>query len=66
MGATVVASTPTYALRMAQEAKALGVDLAASPVERLILSGEPAGLDPRDQAADRGAVGGEGRPTRRG
>jgi hypothetical protein len=28
-GATVVASTPTYALRMAQEAKALGIDLAA-------------------------------------
>ena len=46
MGATVVASTPTYALRMAQEAKALGLDLAASPVQRLILSGEPAGSIP--------------------
>ena len=46
MGATVVASTPTYALRMAQEAKALGLDLASSPVERLILSGEPAGSIP--------------------
>jgi phenylacetate-CoA ligase len=46
MGATVVASTPTYALRMAQEAKALGIDLAAGPVERLILSGEPAGSIP--------------------
>ncbi len=46
MGATVVASTPTYALRMAQEAKSLGIDLAASPVERLILSGEPAGSIP--------------------
>jgi phenylacetate-CoA ligase len=46
MGATVVASTPTYALRMAQEAKALGLDLAGSPVERLILSGEPAGSIP--------------------
>ncbi|HUP20453.1 MAG TPA: AMP-binding protein [Gemmatimonadota bacterium] len=43
MGATVVASTPTYALRMAQEARALGIDLASGPVERLILSGEPAG-----------------------
>jgi len=46
MGATVVCSTPTYALRMAQEAKAMGVDLAKSPVERLILSGEPAGSIP--------------------
>jgi phenylacetate-CoA ligase len=46
MGATVVASTPTYALRMAQEAKALGIDLAGSPVRRLILSGEPAGSIP--------------------
>src|SRR2546422_9802608 len=45
-GATVVASTPTYALRMAQEAKSLGVDLAASTVQRLILSGEPAGSIP--------------------
>jgi len=46
MGATVVCSTPTYALRMAQEAKTLGIDLARSPVKRLILSGEPAGSIP--------------------
>lgn len=46
MGATVVASTPTYALRMAQEARNLGIDLASGPVERLILSGEPAGSIP--------------------
>ena len=46
MGATVVCSTPTYALRMAQEAQALGVDLASGPVKRLILSGEPAGSIP--------------------
>src|SRR5438552_7646287 len=46
MGATVVASTPTYALRMAQEAKAVGIDLASGPVQRLILSGEPAGSIP--------------------
>ena len=31
-GATVVASTPTYALRLAQEASALGVDLPGSAV----------------------------------
>jgi phenylacetate-CoA ligase len=46
MGATVVASTPTYALRMAQEAKQLGIDLASSAVRLLILSGEPAGSIP--------------------
>ena len=46
MKATVVCSTPTYALRMAQEAGAMGIDLANSPVERLILSGEPAGSIP--------------------
>jgi phenylacetate-CoA ligase len=46
MNATVVCSTPTYALRMAQEARDLGIDLAAGPVKRLILSGEPAGSIP--------------------
>jgi phenylacetate-CoA ligase len=45
-GATVVCSTPTYALRMAQEARAMGIDLANSSVRRLILSGEPAGSIP--------------------
>src|SRR5438093_999081 len=50
MGATVVASTPTYALRMAQEAKTLGIDLASSSVERLILPGEPAGSIPATKA----------------
>jgi phenylacetate-CoA ligase len=50
MGATVVCSTPTYALRMAQEAKALGIDLAGSAVQRVILSGEPAGSIPATKA----------------
>jgi phenylacetate-CoA ligase len=49
-GATVVASTPTYALRLAQEAAALGVDLPGSDVSRLILSGEPAGSIPQTKA----------------
>jgi phenylacetate-CoA ligase len=49
-GATVVASTPTYALRLAQEASVLGIDLPASGVERLILSGEPAGSIPQTKA----------------
>jgi phenylacetate-CoA ligase len=45
-GATVVCSTPTYAMRMGQEARKMGVDLAAGPVQRMILSGEPAGSIP--------------------
>ncbi len=49
-GATVVASTPTYALRLAQEADRLGIDLPGSAVERLILSGEPAGSIPQTKA----------------
>jgi phenylacetate-CoA ligase len=48
--ATVVASTPTYALRLAQEADALGVDLRGSSVQRIILSGEPAGSIPQTKA----------------
>jgi phenylacetate-CoA ligase len=49
-GATVVASTPTYALRLAQEAEQLGIDLPGSSVQRLILSGEPAGSIPQTKA----------------
>ena len=45
-GATMVASTPTYAIRLAQEASARGVDLPALPVRTLLLSGEPAGSIP--------------------
>lgn len=47
-GATVVASTPTYALRMAQEAESLGLDLRSSPVRIVILSGEPTPAATRD------------------
>lgn len=43
-GATVVASTPTYAMRLAQEARAQDVDLSA--VRTVVLSGEPAGSIP--------------------
>jgi phenylacetate-CoA ligase len=49
-GATVVASTPTYALRLAQEAERLGLDLRGSRVQRVILSGEPAGSIPETKA----------------
>jgi phenylacetate-CoA ligase len=50
VGATVVCSTPTYALRMAQEARRIGIDLPGGPVARLILSGEPAGSIPATKA----------------
>ncbi len=46
MKATVVCATPTYALRLAQEAVDQGIDLPGGPVQRLILSGEPAGSIP--------------------
>jgi phenylacetate-CoA ligase len=45
--ATTVCSTPTYALRMWEVAREMGIDLAkASKVDKLILSGEPAGSIP--------------------
>ncbi|EFH81409.1 phenylacetate--CoA ligase family protein [Ktedonobacter racemifer] len=47
MGATTVCSTPTYALHMWQKASEMGIDLAReSKVNKLILSGEPAGSIP--------------------
>jgi phenylacetate-CoA ligase len=45
-GITVVAATPTYALRMAEVARAEGIDLAATPVRALIVAGEPGGSVP--------------------
>ncbi|MGN6871896.1 MAG: phenylacetate--CoA ligase family protein [Solirubrobacteraceae bacterium] len=49
-GATVLAATPTYAIRLAQEAERLDIDLRGSSVHRLILSGEPAGSIPQTKA----------------
>jgi phenylacetate-CoA ligase len=47
MGVTTVCSTPTYALRLWQQATEMGINLAAdSKVDKLILSGEPAGSIP--------------------
>ena len=47
MGATTVCSTPTYALRLWQQATEMGIDLAQdSKVDKVILSGEPAGSIP--------------------
>lgn len=44
LGVTVVASTPSYAFRMAEAAEELGIDLKNSSVRKLIISGEPGGL----------------------
>jgi phenylacetate-CoA ligase len=47
LGVTTVASTPTYALRLWQQATEMGINLAKdSKVDKLILSGEPAGSIP--------------------
>jgi phenylacetate-CoA ligase len=45
-GATLVAATPTYALRMAEVAREEGIDLAGTPVRGLIVAGEPGGSVP--------------------
>ncbi|HSC28871.1 MAG TPA: AMP-binding protein [Vicinamibacterales bacterium] len=47
MNVTTVCSTPTYALRMWQAASEMGIDLAReSRVDKVIVSGEPAGSIP--------------------
>jgi phenylacetate-CoA ligase len=44
--ATVVMCTPTYALHLAEAARAEGIDLASSPVRAVIVAGEPGGSVP--------------------
>jgi phenylacetate-CoA ligase len=44
--ATVVLTTPTYALRLAEVAQEEGLDLAGSAVRALIVAGEPGGSVP--------------------
>jgi phenylacetate-CoA ligase len=47
MGVTTVCSTPTYALNLWQKAREMGIDLAKeAKVNKVILSGEPAGSIP--------------------
>ncbi|HEY7127561.1 MAG TPA: AMP-binding protein [Ktedonobacterales bacterium] len=47
MGVTTVCSTPTYALNLWQKAREMGIDLAKEgKVNKVILSGEPAGSIP--------------------
>jgi phenylacetate-CoA ligase len=50
-GATTVATTPTYAFRLAHCAAEQDIDLAGSAVSRVILSGEPAGSIPETKQA---------------
>lgn len=46
-GATTLCSTPTYALRLWQTAREMGIDVAKeSKIDKVILSGEPAGSIP--------------------
>ncbi len=44
---TVVCCTPTYAMKLADVARAEGLDLVNSTVRALIVAGEPGGLFPR-------------------
>jgi phenylacetate-CoA ligase len=43
IGSTVFTATPSYALHLAAVAEKMGIDLAAGPVKRLMIGGEPGG-----------------------
>lgn len=45
-GATVICATPSYALHMAEVARTNHIDIAATPVSRIIVAGEPGGSIP--------------------
>jgi phenylacetate-CoA ligase len=49
-GATVLCSTPTYAIRLAEVAAEEKLDLAAAQVKRIITAGEPGGSIPATRA----------------
>ncbi len=51
LGVTAVVATPTYALRLAEVAAEMGLDLASSAVARLILAGEPGANIPATKRA---------------
>ena len=46
VGSTIFSGTPSYCLHLTSVAERMGIDLAASPVERLIVGGEPGGSLP--------------------
>jgi phenylacetate-CoA ligase len=51
LGATVLLSTPTYALRLAEVARGIGLDPAASKVRVTVHAGEPGASIPATRAA---------------
>ena len=51
LGATVLLSTPTYALRLAEVANEIGVDLSAAGIRTTIHAGEPGASIPATRAA---------------
>lgn len=57
VGATVLLSTPTYALRMADVARELGLDLATSDVRVTVHAGEPGASIPTTRATIEAAWG---------
>ena len=57
LGATVLLCTPTYALRLAELAAEMGVDLAASAIRATIHAGEPGASVPATREAIERAYG---------
>ena len=57
IGATVLLCTPTYALRLAEVAAEIGVDLVGSPLRATIHAGEPGASIPGTRAAIEAAYG---------
>ena len=57
VGATVLLATPTYALRMADKARDLGLDLASSDIRLTIHAGEPGASIPATRSAIEAAYG---------
>ncbi|MEP7105105.1 MAG: phenylacetate--CoA ligase family protein, partial [Chloroflexota bacterium] len=57
LGATVLCSTPTYALRLAEVATSIGIDLSASPLRVSIHAGEPGASIPATRDAIDRALG---------
>lgn len=51
LGTTVVAGTPSYAFHLAEVAKEMGLDVADSKVEILVVGGEPGGSVPNSMRA---------------
>jgi len=45
-GATVLMATPSYALRLAEEAAAAKIDIASFPIRAVVVAGEPGGSIP--------------------